>query len=418
MIAAHRVAASSFDSLAAGYGGAEVVRELADSQLSRRLLLLRAIVDVARERQPASYEQAGVADAMALLHAVHKRTPAAVTELLRHPHVGSWLAHCLRRLDGVNPGRRPLTVDLGHLRGIAVAAAIRAGHAFESTVPVLDGAVTLPSLGRAPITADTSQATEAAVHGRSGRVTISMAGRPVTVVAETDLDGDGWQGLRRVEVAAASRRLVVAVEDTDPFRDCYGWPVLPRLPASEIADLRTVLGQAWALLTRHHPQHAAAVSTMRISLVPLRRPSPGREVSAASRHAFGSIGSSIPSEPARFAEILIHEHLHVKLGALMDLVPLHFGPSPILYHAPWRDDSRPIGALLQGAYAHLGVADFWRVRRGTVAAAEAAEAAAAEFVKRLEQVSNAVDTLDRSTELTAAGRRFVDGMAGTVSNWK
>lgn len=33
------------------------------------------------------------------------------------------------------------------------------------------------------------------------------------------------------------------------------------------------------------------------------------------------------------------------------------------YYAPWRDHPRPAVGLLQGAYAHVGVTEFWWRRR-------------------------------------------------------
>jgi HEXXH motif-containing protein len=345
---------------------------------------------------------------------VHLRSPAAVTDLLRHPPVGAWLAHCLRRLHEVPDGRRSLATDLGHLCGIAAAAATRAGQTFEITVPVLDRTVVLPSLGRAVPAPGTGGVV---VRGQSGRLHIPAAGRRVTTVTDPAADGDGWQSLRRIEIATGSPRLVVLVDDTDPFRDCYGRPVLPRLSAAEFTELRGLLRQAWRLLAGDHPKHAAMLAALPLSLVPLLRPAADREVSAASRHAFGSIGMSIPTDPVKFAEILVHEHNHVRLGALMDLAPLHTGPSSIRYQVPWRDDVRPVGAVLQGTYAHLGVADFWRIHRHKVHGTGAA-AADTEFAGRWDQASRGVNTLAQCDELTAAGRRFVQGMANTLAGWR
>ena len=62
------------------------------------------------------------------------------------------------------------------------------------------------------------------------------------------------------------------------------------------------------------------------------------------------------------AETLIHEFQHVKLGGLMDMVPL-VKPSGKRGYAPWREDSRPVGGLLQGVYAFSGVVRYWSVQR-------------------------------------------------------
>ena len=62
------------------------------------------------------------------------------------------------------------------------------------------------------------------------------------------------------------------------------------------------------------------------------------------------------------AETLVHEFQHVKLGGLMDMVRLvEVGRGAGL--CAWRQDPRPAGGLLQGAYAHLGIVRFWRAQQ-------------------------------------------------------
>ena len=61
------------------------------------------------------------------------------------------------------------------------------------------------------------------------------------------------------------------------------------------------------------------------------------------------------------ASVLVHECQHAKLNAVLDLIPLS-RPDQARYYAPWREDPRPLGGLLHGAYAYLGVSDFWRVQ--------------------------------------------------------
>ena len=58
------------------------------------------------------------------------------------------------------------------------------------------------------------------------------------------------------------------------------------------------------------------------------------------------------------AEILVHEFQHLKLCGLQDMMPL-MEPCDERVYAPWRPEPRPVGGLLQGVYAHLGIARFW-----------------------------------------------------------
>jgi hypothetical protein len=62
------------------------------------------------------------------------------------------------------------------------------------------------------------------------------------------------------------------------------------------------------------------------------------------------------------AETLVHEFQHLKLCGLMDMLPL-IEPSDERGYAPWREDPRPLGGILQGAYAFTGIVRFWNVQR-------------------------------------------------------
>ncbi len=72
-------------------------------------------------------------------------------------------------------------------------------------------------------------------------------------------------------------------------------------------------------------------------------------------------------------------------------------------------------ALLQGTYAHIGVTDYWRVRRGRspAGALEADE----QFARWRMMTAEAIDTLAGSGSLTELGARFVTGMRATVEPW-
>ena len=63
-----------------------------------------------------------------------------------------------------------------------------------------------------------------------------------------------------------------------------------------------------------------------------------------------------------------------------------------LFHAPWREDPRPAEPLLQGAYAHLAVTDYWRVRRHELTG-EQALAAEERFARWRMLTAEAIETL-------------------------
>lgn len=201
--------------------------------------------------------------------------------------------------------------------------------------------------------------------------------------------------------------LSVRLADRGPFRAVHGHPPAAAQSAGEVRDWQRALDGAWQVLVRRHPWHARAVAACLSTLVPLRPAPGGTAVSSAARRAYGAVALSPPGDPVLLALTLVHEFLHVQLGALLDLVPLHAPASPTRYHAPWRPDPRPLDALLQGTYAHLGVCDFWYTEAATPAPHHLAER---EHTTWFGHTRGAVDTLLGSGELLPAGLRFTEEM--------
>ncbi|WP_405819984.1 HEXXH motif-containing putative peptide modification protein [Streptomyces sp. NBC_01390] len=201
--------------------------------------------------------------------------------------------------------------------------------------------------------------------------------------------------------------LRVRLDDRGPFRAVHGHPPAgPQTPV-EVRRWQRSLDGAWQILVRRHPWHARAVAACLSTLVPLRPAPGGTSVSSAARRAYGSVALSPPGDPVLLALTLVHEFLHVQLGALLDLVPLHAPPSPARYHAPWRPDSRPLDALFQGTYAHLGVCDFWHTEQS---AAQPDPRAEQEHTTWSGHTRDAIETLLGSGELLPPGRRFTEEM--------
>jgi uncharacterized protein len=107
----------------------------------------------------------------------------------------------------------------------------------------------------------------------------------------------------------------------------------------------------------------------------------------------------------------------VKLGAMLDIFEL-CDPAAAgrLFYAPWRDDPRPLEALLQGTYAHLGVTDYWRARRHRAEGPEAL-AAAERFARWRALTAEAIETLADCGALTDPGLRMVSQMRATIKPW-
>jgi uncharacterized protein len=219
-----------------------------------------------------------------------------------------------------------------------------------------------------------------------------------------------WQPVRRLTAPGMS----VALEDTDPYRDCHQWAAAPRLTDAEFADWEHRFRAAWAEIQREHSAYAPGLAAGLRTVTPLSAAPAGRDVSATARHAFGAVAAALPADPATLALLLIHEFQHVKLGAVLDLYDLYDAADTRLFHAPWRDDPRPLEGLLQGTYAHVAVTDFWRARR-QADVGPAAEVAAARFAHWCAQTAGAIEDLAASGSLTPLGEQFIAGMRGSIA---
>lgn len=392
---------ASFDAIAAGHPDPAGLSVLRGGQLSKHLLMVRMIADAVRVTPlPATLSPTrvtAVAAALDLLTETHRRDPAAVERVVGYPYVGAWLTHCVREMR-LPDGRPPLA----QLAGIVAAAATHAHLDFALDVPCPRGRVSLPTLGRwlAGTGAD-------AVPVQRGRGRLSVAG----VELPDDLTGErpGWSALRRLH-GSGDRPMSVVFDDLDPYRSTPDMPATGRLVRGQFADWQDVFAAAWCLLCRDHPGWATQLPALLVALTPLRERGPAHGISATARRAFGAVALTRPGNAAELAAALCHELQHAKLNALLDLVQLCEPDDRRLYYAPWRADPRPLPALLHGTYAFLGVADFWQQR----VSVDDVSGGRYELARRRSQVAAALETLQATDGLTAAGRRFVAGMATSL----
>lgn len=376
--------------------------KLISGQLGKHKLLICAVVRFGATAVPA----AGVAlrQHYSVLTAVEQTAPEAAATILGHPHVGSWAARCLRQLSNEPGLEEP---DLGHLGAIAVSAAILAGYACRVTLRARNGTVMLPGLGRALVSGDRATVTV----GEEGQAVIESGGQMIALI-DPRSDGPGWQALRVLTLG--DRRLLL--DDLDPNRSYDPYPLPGRLTQSEVACWQDRLDEGWRLLSTHHPGYAAALHVGLKSLVPIGQRTDDRNVSATSGDAFGAVAASTPSDGVALAVALIHEFQHTKLCAIGDIEPLVERRDGPLFYAPWRPDPRPAGALLHGIFAHMAVADFWRVHR-SVAAPREQLLANVEFARWLRQTRHAVGLLAENDTLTGAGRRLLARVTTHLTGW-
>ena len=397
-----------------------VISRLKAATFSRHQLLLAALMRVAA-RSAAAAHAATLVPAYRLLAAVQVREKRLVRELLALPQVGSWAARCLSRLNAL-PGERdsasPLGTDLGQLAVIACAAALRAEHPFDLDVPLRHGAVTFPALGTArPGARAEWEWGRASLDDRGGRVSSSVSEVRIPAgESAARVSAAHWSALPRLSAVSSGLAVTLWLDDRDPYLDRFG---LARVAVDrdDLFAWQRGLAKSWGVLARRHRALAAMVAKLICTVVPLAEPFPGQPVSATATSAFGAVGLSLPADALAMAEVLVHECHHAILSAVTELVPLTGPGGERLAYAPWRDDARPLGALLQGTYAQFGVTGFWRRQRRT-GSARTRLRGDTEFARGRAATAATAAALGGSGVLTEAGRDFVGALRATTAAWQ
>jgi HEXXH motif-containing protein len=419
------VSAETLAALATG-GGAAAVQPLVVAQYGKHVLLVRAVMDMARRTQHprASHARRGYE----LLTEVAGHAPGAVEAVLRHPSVGAWGSRTLRALlngEQDSPAGGPASHEPAQLAALAAAAAIRSHYPCAIEVPVLRGVITLPSVGQVDLSPGPGPDGMANVRYTPEGARVIAGRRLVFIPVDTGADAPGWRGLRPLHAADRGMTLRLVLDDLDPDRMPDAARLGDRLSPAEATRWQQILPRAWNLLASQPGTAAEEIRAAIRVLTPLRPP-PYGQISASSREVFGCVGLSPPAGDLALALTLAQEVQHAKLGALMDLVTLTRPDDGQRYQAPWRADPRhadprredPQSAdgLLQGAYTCLGVSSFWRGRRQAEDGV-AASRAVWEFTRSHRAAAQAVGVLLASGQLTEAGRTVVSGMAATLHAW-
>jgi uncharacterized protein len=300
---------------------------------------------------------------------------------------------------------------------------MRARAPATLTVPVMDNAVNLPTLGRLSLGVSQDrppaegELENATVNVLSDAVTI-QAGQVRLTLGLADLlggepgadAGDGWQGAWQPVRLLRAPGLCVVLEDTDPYRDCQQWPATPRLDDAEFARWQALFQEAWQEIERDHGAYGAAIAGGLTSLVPLTSIPDGRNISAASRHAPGAVGVAWPAGPSTLALLLICGFQQVKLGAVLDLYDLYDSADNRLFASPWGHEGKQhLADLFRDSYVHLAGSAYWRIRQRHATGADA-ESARQHFARWRADTAEAIETVVDSGSLTPLGTSFVSEM--------
>lgn len=361
-----------FDQLAAGYGDAAAIGELAAAQASNNRTLLSAA------GQALAQQTTEAAEAWEFLQVLDSKHPAAVAKAIEHPFFRAW---AFKAIDD------PVSTHPATLTGYVLAAASHAGLAGELRVPLDTEAVYLPGIGR--------------IATAEAKAAVAAGGKPTQSLAKSHYLGGGEDGPR------------VLLEDLDDQRNAFQLPPAQRLSDDEVvAQWGSAYSSAWQIIQKHYAEYVPGLTAGLRVIMPLMPSPDGHEASGTARQAFGAVGLALPPEPEILALLLIHEFQHVKLGALLDMFDLYDASDTRLYYAPWRDDPRPLEGLLQGTYAHVAVVDFWRRR-----AERGDTKAAVHFARWRAQTWEALGQLEASGSLTEYGSRLVSRLKETMTPW-
>lgn len=387
------------------------LRRLWPAELGKHKILLAAIMRMARSEGVPDYQRA-LALPYRLLADIEAGSPAVAAAVLAMPQFGAWASECVRRLltgAGSEPEGVPLAIDLGHLALFTAVAAVRAGQAFDLEVPLRAGTACFPGAGTArPGAIAPWEWGRAWLDGTRCRVKSSVSTVEVA-------DGPRWSGLHRFVAAERGLILDVVLDDSDPFLDRYG-DARVRVAGDDVPRWRELLGQSWQILARdHYPLAALTARTVR-TLVPLAQPGPTRAAGATEMSSFGAVAMSLPADALSMAEALVHETHHAILGAVMDIESLAEERTDFLAYAPWREDPRPVIALLQGTFSHYGMGRFWGQRYRSGPPADRLRAAV-EFGRLTGMVTQAAETLAHSGKLTEAGNDLVASIQAEARDW-
>ncbi|MER5195999.1 aKG-HExxH-type peptide beta-hydroxylase [Streptomyces sp. NPDC002755] len=243
----------------------------------------------------------------------HPPPPDAVLSPARarlfHPLTGPWALSCLHGLDGRTgppdePGSRRLRQDLAHFSAIAAVAAARAGIPFTVRLTAYGGVLTLPSLGSLR-TATTGDVPVDVTH-REGRLTVRLPDAP-DVVVRLESGIGAWSGaLAWTPVHAlpglSAARAPMPLDDVDPYRVAPG-PRHRTLGGPAIlddGDCKRWL-QAWsgteAALRTGGAHRVTEAVALLRCLVPLERPPGAAGRDSCSATRHEAFGALLSSAP-------------------------------------------------------------------------------------------------------------------------
>ncbi|MGW0790848.1 radical SAM/SPASM protein FxsBH, inactivated beta-hydroxylase extension form [Streptomyces sp. NPDC002911] len=314
--------------------------ELAAEQYDLTRTLLAGLHDALDGRGGARWDQAwGLAGVLES----SGEGAAGLDRVLMHAYTRTWL---LDVLEGLHAERPEAVGQALRLPSYVAAAAVRSGLDLEVPADYRDGRLFLPTLGELRI----------AEPGESGRVRVRALGEGFSVrrddgaerLVPRGADSPDWLPVRHFAAGSAPR---FALEDLDPYRNCFEAPAAPRLGRADAEVWSESIGRAWALLERAAPRQASEVTEGLITLTPLVA---GRN--ARRPHGHGAVGIVMTGDTRTLAHALMRGLRKARLRALLDVTDLYALDGSWEYSPPWNRNARvPFSGLLADTYERVGL---------------------------------------------------------------
>ncbi|MFI7359627.1 radical SAM/SPASM protein FxsBH, inactivated beta-hydroxylase extension form [Streptomyces avidinii] len=366
----------------------ETAPELSDpAELTRsqqeltRILLARLHADLAGHPDWAH--------AWELLAAVERAGEAgadALAAVLDHPFTRTWV---LAALDAARAGTPDAAEAARRLTALAAAAVLRGGLELPAEVAYRDGEVYLPTLGLLRL----------GEPGTEGRAALHVTDEGYAVRdgrAEHRFGpaaGDArWQPVRTWSPGPDAAP--VALEDLDPYRNCFARPPRLRLGTGEAEEWRGRLDRAWALLHEVVPEFARSAASGLTTLTPLAGGPRAGGWGEAGRHGPGALGVPYAAGVRETALALLTGRRRTRLRALTEVADLYALDGQWQHRSPWRERPVPVSRLLADVHERVAVEAY---RRATAASEPGGS----------DRIHQALDRLSEAAELTVTGKRLV-----------
>ncbi|MEV7561204.1 radical SAM/SPASM protein FxsB, inactivated metallohydrolase extension form [Streptomyces sp. NPDC089795] len=356
--------------------------ELARSQEElTRILLARLHADLAADP--------GWAHAWELLAAVERAGEAgtdALDAVLDHPFTRTWV---LAALDAARDGRQDAPEAARRLTALAAAAVLRGGLDLPAEVAYRDGEVYLPTLGLLRLGEPGTEG-RAALHVTDEGYAV-RDGRAEHRFGPTAGDAR-WQPVRTWSPGPDAAP--VALEDLDPYRNCFPRPPRLRLGAGEAEEWRGRLDRAWALLHKAVPDFARAAATGLTTLTPLAGGPRSGGWGEAGRHGPGALGVPYAAGVRETSLALLTGRRRTRLRALTEVADLYALDGEWQHRSPWRERPVPVSRLLADVHERVAVEAY---RRATATPEPGGS----------DRIHRALDRLSEAAELTVTGKSLV-----------